>query len=1130
MRCSKCGTENPVGKKFCAQCGSGLPAPCPKCGSENPHTSRFCGDCGTTLPASAFSAAPLSLESVSPTSGIRVTSNEPDASTTIEGERKTVTALFADIKGSTELIEDLDPEEARAIIDPALKLMIDAVHRYGGYIVQSTGDGIFALFGAPLAHEDHPQRALYAALRLQEATRSYSAKLVAEGGTPLEARVGVNTGEVVVRTLTTEDGHTEYTPIGHTANLASRMQMIAPTGSIAVTEHTRKLVEGSFQFMSQGATRVKGLAEPINVYEVTGLGPLRTRLQRAAGRGLTKFVGREIELGQMKHALELARKGQGQIVAGIGEPGAGKSRLFYEFKAASQSGALVLEAYSMSHGKASAYLPVTEMLHSYFDIKLEDDERKRCEKVNGKIITLDRALEDTLPYLFFLLGLSPDDDTIAEIDPPVRKRCIREAVKRVLLRESLNQPVMVIFEDLHWIDEETQALLDVLAGAIGTARVLLLVNYRPEYSHHWTNKTYYTQLRLDPLGAEGAEEMLTALIGLDPALTAVRRLISEKTQGNPFFVEETVQALFDEGALVRNGKVKLQRRLSELKIPPTVQAMLASRIDRLPTDEKDLLQTLAVIGRDLPLRLVADVVQGKSAGEIARMLDHLQIGEFIYEQPAAADIEYIFKHALTQEVAYNSLLVERRKQLHERAARAIERIYGGNLDEHLNELGRHYSRSANSAKAIEYLRRAGERAMRRSLYAEARGAFETALALMEASTDGPANATERLGMLNLLGSAFYALEGGFTGPQAEGVLKRALALLPLVNDAAQLQNTLLSHWVFNMELGDIAKGRLIIDRMEELGARSGLPALTARTHFPAAHTYFHSGEFEKAARHGEEGVRLWRPEYHDPAFWQGDPRVFGFSFRGRALATMGYVDQGVDNVRRALAIGKEEPSKFAYLVLLLDHACWLGALISDHKLFLSMLQEAQRVADEIEYAERDLVESYAAWPRAVASGAYQDGIAALEGLIAIEQGLEKGRRDLIYPHYHLVQLADLCVRAQVPGRGLAAVEEALSFAESSGARYNLAELWRLRGELLLLPETRHEAEAVGAMERAIEIARKQQAKLLELRATVSLARLLMNQNRRDEARAMLAEIYNWFTEGFDTADLKEAKALLEELK
>src|SRR5580700_9617102 len=516
MRCASCSTENPAGAKFCIECAVPFKRRCQKCAFENPPESRFCAQCAAALGGEV--EQPSKAGSSSTPSGIRVAveNSEPAA---IDGERKTVTALFADIKGSTELEQDLDPEEARAIIDPALKLMIGAVRRYDGYIVQSTGDGIFALFGAPVAHEDHPQRALYAALRMQEELKRYAARLRETGSLPLEARVGVNTGEVVVRSIATGGGHTEYTPIGHTTNLASRMQAVAPTRSIAISEQTRKFVEGYFQLKGLGPTKVKGVSEPVNVFEVTGLGPLRTRLQRAVGRGLTRFVGREAELAQMRRALELVREGHGQIVAAMGEPGVGKSRLFFEFKAVAQSGCLVLEAYSVSHGKASAYLPVIDLLKSYFKIAPEDDDRARHEKVAGKIVILDRTLEDTLPYLFGLLGIVEGEDPLAQLDPQTRRRRTLEAIKRILVRESLNQPLIVEFEDLHWIDSETQALLNLLIDGIATARILLLVNYRPEYHHQWGNKTYYTQLRLDPLGKELADEMVSAVLGAGPPLT-----------------------------------------------------------------------------------------------------------------------------------------------------------------------------------------------------------------------------------------------------------------------------------------------------------------------------------------------------------------------------------------------------------------------------------------------------------------------------------------------------------------------------------------------------------------------------------------------------------------------------------
>ncbi len=414
------------------------------------------------------------------------------ATVVTDGERKTITALFADLKGSTALIEGLDPEEAQTIIDPALQLMMDAAHQYDGFVAQALGDGIFALFGAPLAHEDHPQRALYAALRMQEAMRRYADALRMKGYPPLLMRVGLNTGEVVLRSIRKDDLHADYVPVGHSTNLAARMEQLAPPGSILVTAYTHRLTDGYFLFKDLGPTQIKGVEWSLNIYEVLGVGALRTRLQVAARRGLTRFVGRQREMEQLQRALEQAKAGHGQIVGTMGEPGLGKSRLFYEFKLLSLTGCLVLEAYSVSHGKATAYLPVIELLKNYFDIQPADDERKRREKVGGKALMLNRSLEDTLPYLFALLGVEEQPSPLQQMDPQIRRRRTFDTLKKLFLRESLNQPLVLIFEDLHWIDGETQGFLDVLSESVASAKILLLTNYRPEYRHEWGQKTYYT--------------------------------------------------------------------------------------------------------------------------------------------------------------------------------------------------------------------------------------------------------------------------------------------------------------------------------------------------------------------------------------------------------------------------------------------------------------------------------------------------------------------------------------------------------------------------------------------------------------------------------------------------------------
>jgi class 3 adenylate cyclase/predicted ATPase len=1051
--------------------------------------------------------------------------------TASEGERKTVTALFADIKGSMELMEDLDPEEARAIVDPALKLMIDAVRRYDGYIVQSTGDGIFALFGAPVAHEDHPQRALHAALRMQDEMRRYSAKLRQAGQLPVEARVGVNTGEVVVRSIATSDLHTEYTPIGHSTSLAARMQALAPTGSIAATGATRKLCEGYFTFKSLGPTVVKGVSEPIEVFEVTGLGLLRTRLARAASRGLTKFVGRQREMDALKHAAEQAQTGHGQIVAVMADPGVGKSRLFYEFKTTSQSGWMVLEALSVSYGKASAYLPVIDLLGNYFDITTTDDERKRREKVAGKITMLDRSLEDTLPYLFSLLGIVEGVDPLAQMDGQIKKRRTLEAIKRILLRESLNQPLIVIFEDLHWIDEQTQELLNLLADSIGTAKILLLVNYRPEYSHQWNSKTYYTQLRLDPLGRESAAEMLSMLLGDGVELDPLKRLITKRTQGNPFFIEEMVQALFEDGVLVGNGVVKLAKSMNVVKVPATVQGVLAARIDRLSAEEKELLQTLAVLGQEFPLGLVKHVIFTPD-DTLERGLWRLQAGEFIYEQPAAGEVEYVFKHALTQEVAYNALLIERRKLLHERAGEALESMYAERLDDHLGDLARHYSRSDNFSKAVEYLRRAGQQAFQRSAYADAISSLSAATALLQKLPESPERIQRELLLLLAIGAALIAVRGigvrGNTAPEVEAAYSRARELCERVGDPPELFPVLWGLWLMHLLRGELRRAYELAEQLLPRAQSVRDPALPMYAHLALGNTSLYLGHLLSARERLELAISLYDSERHRPlAFRYGGTNagVVGLSIASRTLWLLGYPDQALERGNEALALaqGLSQPQSLAFAKVVVS--------------FLHQVRGEVRAAQENTESLIALCAEYGltywlahatvfrGWAMAD-QGRTQEGIAQIQEALANTRAT--GWSEPTRPHW-LSLLAEACGEAGRLDEGLSALTEALATADEHENRHYEAEMHRLKGELLLKQDDSNAAAAQNCFERAVEIARKQSAKSLELRATMSLARQLAKQGRRDEARVRVAGIYNWFTEGFDTADLKDAKALLNEL-
>jgi class 3 adenylate cyclase/tetratricopeptide (TPR) repeat protein len=654
----------------------------------------------------------------------------------LEGERKQVTVLFADLKGSMELLAERDPEEARHLLDPVLDRMMAAVHQYEGTVNQVMGDGIMALFGAPLAHEDHAVRACYAALRMQETIKQYAAEVQRTHGVPLHIRVGLNAGEVVVRSIGS-DLHMDYTAVGQATHLAARMEQMAMPGAILITPAVLRLVEGFVQVKALGAMPVRGLRDPVEVYEVTGAGTVRTRLQAAAVHGLSHFVGRQSELETLRNALRQVDMGHGQVVAGIGEPGVGKSRLFTEFIQSSLTeGWRILETSAVSSQHIMPYLPVRDLLMACLQIDDHDDEPTMREKID-KRLTLDIALQPLRPVLLTLLDLTIDDPAWLALDAHQRRLQTIEGIKRLLLRQSQIQPLVLIVENLHWSDPGTQAVLDSLVESLPMARLLLLVNYRPEYQHSWGSKTYYTQIRLDPLPRETAEELLRVLLGDTTELQAVMDLLIERTTGNPLFLEESIRTLVETQTLVgERGAYRLAHALSDMQVPSTVQAILAARIDRLPPEEKHLLQCAAVIGTEVPfplLQAIADVHEDT----LHRGLAHLQAAEFLYETTLFPERLYTFKHVLTQEVAYGSLLQERRCTLHTRVVEAIERAFPGRLAPQIDQLAHHAWRGAMWEKAVVYCRQAGTKAAMGSAYREAVAAFEHALMALQHLPEGP---------------------------------------------------------------------------------------------------------------------------------------------------------------------------------------------------------------------------------------------------------------------------------------------------------------------------------------------------------------------------------------------------------
>jgi class 3 adenylate cyclase/tetratricopeptide (TPR) repeat protein len=800
------------------------------------------GDAGTAPAAPAAPVAPSGQAPIAYTPPY-LAEKILTSRSALEGERKLVTVLFADLKGSTELIRDLDPEQAQALLDPALHAMMDAVHRFEGTVNQVLGDGIMALFGAPVAHEDHAVRACYAALAMQAALRRYAEEVRRSHGLEMQARVGLNSGEVVVRTIG-NDLHMDYSAVGPTTHLAARMEQLATPGSIRLTAATLRLAEGLVQVIALGQFPVKGLTEPIEVCELVGASTIRGRLQASAARGLTRFVGRQQELLALQQTLEQAGAGHGQVVALVGEAGLGKSRLVYEFVHSHHTSRWsVLESASVSYGKATPYFPVIDLLKRYCHIEERDDTRTIRAKVTGQLLTLDEALQDTVPVLLALLDALPEDSPFFHLDPPQRRQRTLHALKRLLLRESQVQPLLLVCEDLHWLDAETQALLDSLVESLPTARLLLLVNYRPEYHHSWGSKTYYTQLRLDPLPAVSADAFLQALLGDDTSLQPLTQLLIGRTEGNPFFLEESVRTLLETEVLVGDrGAYRLAQALPTVQVPATVQAVLAARLDRLPPEEKRLLQTAAVLGTDVPFPLLQAIADAPEEA-LHRGLAHLQAAEFLYETSLFPERAYTFKHALTHEVAYSSLLQERRRMLHARIVEALEGLSPDRLAEQMERLAHHTRRGEVWDKALRYGRQAGEKAMARSAHREAVGYFEQALSALPHLPETRETREQAIDLLLTLRSALFP--SGDRG-RILAVLREAESLAVTLADPRRLGQVSGFLSIHFRGMGAYDQALTCAQRALELATASGEVVLHAMAHHFLGEAYRAQGLYHRA--------------------------------------------------------------------------------------------------------------------------------------------------------------------------------------------------------------------------------------------------------------------------------------------
>ncbi len=1037
-----------------------------------------------------------------------------------EGERKQVTVLFAHLEAAVELLAGRDPEEARKLLDPVLEYMLDAVRVYEGTVNQVMGDGIMALFGAPRAHEDHAVRACYAALRMQEMVKQH-----AEGGrrqhdAPIHVRVGLSSGEVVVREIGS-DLQMHYTAVGQTTHRAAGMAQLAAPGSVLATADTLRLAAGYVQIKPLGSVIVKDIGEPVEAYAVMGRGEVRSRLQAAAVRGFSPFVGRDSELAQLHGALEQARQGRGQVAAVVGEPGVGKSRLVFELMRSPRAeGWLVLEARPVSYGKATSYLPVIDLLKGYFRITGRDTHRDILEKITGRILALDRALETALPALLALLDVPFEDPQWQGLDPPQRRQRILDAVKRLVLRETRAQPLLVVVEDLHWIDTETQAFLDSLVESLPTAPLLLLVDYRPEYRHAWGSKTYYRQLRIDPLPAESAEDLLASLLGDDPGLQPLKQLLIDRSEGNPLFLEESIRTLLETGTLAgERGTYRLTRSVSGLEVPASVHAVLAARIDRLNAEDKQLLQAAAVVGKDVPLALLQGV-SGVDENGVTLGIARLQSAEFLYETRLFPEPEYTFKHALTHEVAYGSLLVERRRALHAQVIRTIEARFADRLPQHVELLAHHALRGEVWDEALLYLCQAGHKAASRSAHREAAACFDQALTVLGHLPDSR-EARERAIDLRLeLRTSLFTLGELSRIPE---VLGEAEAIAATIGDRRRQGLALVSLSNHYFQMADSPRAGDYAERALAIALELGDSGIEAQATLRLGGILFRNGEYRQAT--DLLGRAVPGLQKHPIEHLHGESGIIAcLCFLARALIEVGEFVAAIDRAEEAIHISEAADAAFG---LVHGHfALGLAYLRNgDFERAVPTLERGLGIARDRSVSFMEPLLCSAVGSSYTQSGRIAEGISLLE--LGLGGAARMGHKGFVITLRGWLAAGYLLAERRADAATLAL--ESLEAARQVGQTPREADARNLLGDIAATAQPPKMEEAEAHYQAALALAEPRGMRPLVAQCHLGLGKLHLRTGKREQAKEHLTTALTMFREMDMQFWLEQAGAEMREL-
>ncbi|MBI3797980.1 MAG: AAA family ATPase [Deltaproteobacteria bacterium] len=1079
---------------------------------------------GTTVPRQPLSVISPSPSAPSPQSldaRPQTLDSRRDA-----GERRQLTVMFCDVVGSTALSERLDPEDLREVMQAYQQACVAVITRFDGYVAKYLGDGVLVYFGYPRAHEDDAARAVRAGLGIIEAMQNLPLPHLRLPQL-LQVRVGIHTGLVVAGEMGSGQYREERAIVGETPNIAARLQEHALPNSVVISATTFRLVTGLFECQELGPQVLKNVSVPMELYQVHGAGAAQNRFEAAVQKGLTPLVGRTEELELLQRRWEHAKAGAGQVVLLSGEPGIGKSRLVQELKEhVSAEGATRLEFHCSPYHHHSAFYPLIDHLQRLLQFAREDIPQVKLSKLQHVLASYRFPQADTLPLVAALLSVpQPEDTPPLTLSPQKQKQKTREALVAWILEEAEKTAVYCAWEDLHWADPSTLEFLSVLLDHAPTSRILALLTFRPEFTPRWGNPSHLSQLTLSRLGRAQIEAMVERVTGGKALPPEVVQQIVAKTDGVPLFVEELTKTVVESGLLTAvNDHYELSGPLPPLAVPSTLHASLLARLDRLST-VREIAQLGATIGREFSYELL-QAVSLLDEERLQQGLKQLVETELVYQRGLPPQAHYLFKHALIRDTAYQALLKSTRQQYHRQIAQVLAERFPETVETQPELVAHHYTEAGQIEQALPYWQQAGERASQRSAYVEAMAHLTRGLEVLKTLPDTPERAQQEPTLQLALGEPLIATKG-YTAPEVERAFTRARELCQQIGETPLLFPVLGGLWVFYDVRAELQLARELAEQFLSLAQRRQDPDLLFAAHLQLGETLFWLGELPLARAQFEQGVALSDPQQPRSKGWI-DARVVYLAESALALWYLGYPDQALKRSHEALTRARELARPYT-LAFALFWAVW----VHQHRREGQVVQE--RIEAQIALASEQGFPNWMTWGTILRGGVLAEQGQGEEGIVEIRQGLAALRATgaAISRPYWLALLAEAYGKVGQPEEGLTVLAEALAGVDKNWERFCEAELYRLKGQLALQSESQslesRTREAEACFHKAIEIARRQQAKSWELQAVMSLSRLWQQQGKTEEARKMLAEIYGWFTEGFDTKDLQKAKALLDKL-